>query len=42
MGAATAAVPVEADDEYALVAAGSPSATVARRVKGRLRPSEWN
>ncbi len=26
MGAATAAVPVEADDEYALVAAGSPSA----------------
>jgi hypothetical protein len=29
MGAATAAVPVEADDEYALVAAGSPSASVA-------------
>ncbi len=29
MGAATAAVPVEAEDEYALVAAGSPSALVA-------------
>ena len=29
MGAATAAVPVEADDEYALVAAGSPSASIA-------------
>jgi hypothetical protein len=29
MGAATAAVPVEADDEYALVAAGTPSASVA-------------
>ena len=29
MGAATAAVPVEADDDYALVAAGSPSASVA-------------
>jgi tetratricopeptide (TPR) repeat protein len=28
MGAATAAVPVEADDEYALVAAGSPSASI--------------
>lgn len=29
MGAATAAVPVEAEDEYALVAAGSPSASVS-------------
>jgi hypothetical protein len=29
MGTATAAVPVEADDEYALVAAGSPAASVA-------------
>jgi hypothetical protein len=29
MGAATAAVPVEAEDEYALVAAGSASVTVA-------------
>ncbi|WNG90570.1 hypothetical protein [Mycobacterium sp. ITM-2016-00318] len=28
MGAATAAVPVEADDEYALVAAGSPAASL--------------
>ena len=29
MGTATAAVPVEADDEYALVAAGSPAARSA-------------
>lgn len=29
MGSATAAVPVEAEDEYALVAAGSPSAALA-------------
>jgi hypothetical protein len=29
MGAATAAVPVEADDEYALVAAGTPGASVS-------------
>ena len=29
MGAATAAVPVEANDEYALVAAGSPLASIA-------------
>lgn len=29
MGAATAAVPVEAEDEYALVAAGSPSASLS-------------